>query len=279
MRFYPMSLSPPIVLSFAATDPSGGAGLQADVLTLSSMGCHPLSVVTAVTVQDTAGIEGVLPLDPDWVSDQARSVLEDIPVDAFKVGAVGSLEVMTAVAEVVADYPDIPLILDAALGSGRGEEFSREEMISGLRELLIPQATLVTANSTEARRLAEEAEDEALDAQQCALRLIELGCEYVLITGTHDASAQVVNTLYSEDGVVRTDTWDRLPGNFHGSGTTLAAAIAATLANGLSLPEAVKEAQEYTWQSLKHGFRPGMGRLVPDRMFWAREDERDGGED
>jgi hydroxymethylpyrimidine/phosphomethylpyrimidine kinase len=274
-----MTRSPPIVLSFAATDPSGGAGLQADVLTLSSMGCHPLSVVTAVAVQDTAGVEAVLPLDPDWVADQARSVLEDIAVDTFKVGTVGSLEVMTAVAEVVSDYPDIPLILDAALGSGRGEEFAGEEMIAGLRELLIPQATLITANSTEARRLAEEAEDEELDPRECAQRLIQLGCEYVLITGTHEASAQVVNTLYNVDGVVRTDAWARLPGNYHGSGTTLAAAIAATLANGLSLAEAVKEAQEYTWQSLKHGFRPGMGRLVPDRMFWAREEDRDAPED
>lgn len=274
-----MSELPPIVLAFAASDPSGGSGLQADILTLSSMGCHPLSVVTAITVQDTAGVEGMLALDPDWVSDQARSVLEDIPVDAFKVGVLGSLEVMTAVAEVVADYPDIPLVLDAALSSGRGDGQVAEEIVAGLRELLIPQATLITANSTELRRLAQEAEDEDLEVQEAAQRLVQMGCEYVLVTGTHEAAPQVVNTLYGEEGIVRADTWERLAGSFHGSGSTLAAAIAATLANGLSLPEAVKEAQEYTWQTLRHAFRPGMGRPLPDRMFWAREDDREEGED
>lgn len=270
-----MSQPPPVVLVFAATDPSGGAGLQADVLTLSSMGCHPLSVVTAITIQDTAGIEDLLALEPEWVADQARSVLEDVRVDAFKVGLLGSLEVMTAVAEVVADYPDIPLILDPVLSSLRDGDLSSEEIVAGLRELLIPQSTLITPNGIEARRLAQDAEDEDLELEQCAQRLIRLGCEYVLVTGTHEPKAEVVNTLYGEQGTIRSDVWERLPGVFHGSGCTLSAAIAATLANGLSLPEAVKEAQEYTWQSLKHGFRPGMGQTLPDRMFWAREADQD----
>src|SRR5512132_3452324 len=103
---------PPIVLTFAASDPSGGAGLQADILTLASMGCHPLSVITAITVQDTAGVENVLPIDSDWVADQARCILEDIPVTAFKIGVLGSVETVTAIAELLSDYPDIPLILD-----------------------------------------------------------------------------------------------------------------------------------------------------------------------
>ncbi len=270
-----MSQPPPVVLAFAATDPSGGAGLQADVLTLSSMGCHPLSVVTAITIQDTAGIEDMLTLDPEWVSDQARGVLEDVRVDAFKVGLLGSIEVMTAVAEVVADYPDVPLILDPVLASLRDGDLFPEEIIAGLRELLIPQATLITPNGIEARRLVQDAEDENLDLEVCAQRLIQLGCEYVLVTGTHEPLAEVVNTLYGEQGTIRSDSWERLSGTFHGSGCTLSAAIAATLANGLSLPEAVKEAQEYTWQSLKHGFRPGMGRALPDRMFWAREADED----
>jgi len=270
-----MSQPPPVVLAFAATDPSGGAGLQADVLTLSSMGCHPLSVVTAITIQDTAGIEDLLALDPEWVSDQARSVLEDVRVDAFKVGLVGSIEVMTAVAEVVADYPDVPLILDPVLASLRGGDLASEEIVAGLRELLIPQATLITPNGIEARRLAQQAEEEELDPEECAHRLIRLGCEYVLVTGTHEPTAEVVNTLYGDEGTVRRDVWERLPGTYHGSGCTLSAAIAATLANGLSLPEAVKEAQEYTWQSLRHGFRAGMGRALPDRMFWARDAEED----
>ena len=264
---------PPIVLAFAATDPSGGAGLQADVLTLASMGCHPLSVVTAVTIQDTMGVEEVMALDAEWVADQARCVLEDMPVAAFKVGMVGSIENIAAIAEVVSDYPEIPLVLDPVLASGRGDELATDEMISALRELLVPQTTIITPNSIEARRLVQEDGEDDIDLAECARRLLATGCEYVLITGTHENTPQVINTLYGQDGVVRTDSWERLAGNYHGSGCTLASAIAATIANGLNISDAVKDAQEYTWQTLKAAFRPGMGQSIPDRLFWAREDE------
>ena len=271
---------PPIVLAFAASDPTGGAGIQADLLTLSSMGCYALSVITAITVQDTAGVEDVMAIDSDWVVDQARAVLEDMPVAAFKVGMTGSVENIAAIAEVVADYPDIPLILDPVLASGRGDELASEDMIAALSELLLPQTTIITPNSQEARRLARpplpEDEDSAEDEDdpnlpECATRILKLGCEYVLITGTHENTLQVINTLYNEQGVVRADNWERLPGSYHGSGCTLASAIAATLANGLDIPEAVREAQEYTWQALAAGFRPGMGQYIPDRFFWARD--------
>ncbi len=267
-----LSALPPIVLAFAASDPSGGAGLQADVLTLASMGCHPLSVVTAITIQDTMGVEEVMAIDAEWVADQARCVLEDMPVAAFKIGLLGSTENISAIAEVVSDYPDIPLILDPVLASGRGDELVTDEMISALRELLIPQTTLITPNSIEARRLVQEDGEADVDLAECAKRLLAMGCEYVLITGTHENTPQVVNTLYGQDGVVRTDSWERLAGSYHGSGCTLASAIAATIANGLSINDAVKDAQEYTWQTLKAAFRPGMGQHIPDRLFWARED-------
>jgi hydroxymethylpyrimidine/phosphomethylpyrimidine kinase len=268
--------TPPIVLVFAATDPTGGAGLQADILTLASMGCHPVSVVTAITVQDTTGVEQILALDPEWVEDQARCVLEDMPVAAFKIGVLGSVEVISMLAEVVSDYPDVPLILDPVLASGRGDELATGELVEAMRDLLIPQTTLITPNSIEARRLAtgdEEGDDP--DLKECARRLIELGCEYVLITGTHENTLQVVNTLYGSHGAIRSDAWQRLSGRFHGSGCTLASAVAATIANGLEIPEAVRDAQEYTWQSLKGAFRPGMGQHVPDRLFWARAPEED----
>jgi hydroxymethylpyrimidine/phosphomethylpyrimidine kinase len=264
---------PPIVLAFAATDPSGGAGLQADVLTLSSMGCHALSVVTAATIQDTMGVEEIMALDAEWVADQARCVLEDMPVATFKIGVVGSVENIAAIAEVVSDYPEIPLVLDPVLASGRGDELVTDEMISAIRELLLPQTTIITPNSIEARRLVQEDGEEDLDLAECARRLLATGCEYALITGTHENTVQVINTLYGQDGVVRSDSWERLPGNYHGSGCTLASAIAATIANGLSISDAVKDAQEYTWQTLRAAFRPGMGQHIPDRMFWAREDE------
>ena len=265
--------SPPIVLTFAASDPSGGAGLQADLLTLASMGCHPLSVVTALTVQDTAGVESVLAIDSDWVADQARCLLEDMRIDAIKIGVLGSVENIAAISEVVADYPDVPLVLDPVLASGRGDELASDSMMHALAELLLPHTTLLTPNSVEARRLAENDDEAEPTLAQCAERLIDAGCEQVLITGTHEATPQVVNTLYARSGVVRSDTWPRLPGSYHGSGCTLASAIAAMLANGLALPDAVREAQEYTWQALAKAYRPGMGQLMPDRLFWAREEK------
>jgi hydroxymethylpyrimidine/phosphomethylpyrimidine kinase len=245
--------------------------LQADILTLASMGCHPLSVVTAITVQDTTGVDQMHALDPEWVVEQARNVLEDMPVAAFKIGVLGSVEIVGAVAEVVSDYPDIPLILDPVLASGRGDELATEEMVEAMRDLIIPQTTLITPNSIEARRLATADEDyDYPDLPECARRLIELGCEYVLITGTHENTAEVLNVLYGAEGVVRSDAWQRLAGSFHGTGCTLASAIAATIANGLAIPEAIRDAQEFTWQALRAAFRPGMGQQIPDRLFWAR---------
>lgn len=267
---------PPIVLSFAANDPTGGAGLQADLLTIASLGCHPLSVMTAITVQDTTGVENIMPLDSEWVEDQARAVLEDMPVHAFKIGLLGSVEIIAAIAEIISDYPHIPLVLDPILTSGRGDELANEEMIDAMRELLLPQVTVLTPNSLEARHLALQESDRSktkLDLNLCAQRLLDMGCEYVLITGTHENTAQVTNTLFSTEGIVRLDHWQRLEHTYHGSGCTLASAIAACLANGLSVSDSSIEAQDYTWQTLQAGFRPGMGQHIPNRLYWAKLDE------
>lgn len=287
-----MNLMPPTVMTFAASDPSSGAGLQADILTLASIGCHPLSVVTALTVQDTLGVDNVMVFDADWVNDQARTILEDMQVSAFKIGMLGSVENIAVIAEIMADYPDTPLLIDPILSSGRGDELANEEMQAAMIDLLFPQATLITPNSLEARRLAfgddiEENEEIAHGAleeiahgalEESASRLLSMGPEYVLITGTHERSSEVVNTLYGEKGRIKSYSWERLPGSYHGSGCTLTSAIAACIAHGLTMEEAVAEAQEYTWQALKAAFRPGMGQYIPDRMFWAR-DEEDAGTD
>src|SRR5690349_7875962 len=204
---------PPIVLVFAASDPSGGAGLQADIMTLSSMGCHPLSVVTAITIQDTTGVDDVSAIEAEWVADQARCVLEDMPVAAFKIGLLGNVEQVAVIAEVVSDYPEVPLVLDPVLASGRGDELVTDELLVALKELLIPQTTILTPNSLEVRRLAaEEGEDgDGPDLAECAKRIVAMGCEYVLVTGTHENTTEVVNTLHGQAGVVRADSWQRLP--------------------------------------------------------------------
>lgn len=279
MTTYPVHMPPPIVLSFAASDPSGGAGLQADLMTASALGCHALSVVTALTVQDSLGVASIFAIDADWVEDQARTLLEDMPVAAFKIGLLGSAENMRVIAEILADYPQVPVVLDPVLASGRGDELADEEMIATLREVLLPRTTILTPNSLEARRLADETneagEGEGMDAPRafdaCAQRLLSFGCQYVLLTGTHEPTLRVVNSLYGrESGLLRSDVWDRLPGSYHGSGCTLASAIAAHLASGLPVSEAVQAAQAYTWQALAAGFRAGMGQYLPDRFFRLR---------
>ncbi|MGE5387143.1 MAG: bifunctional hydroxymethylpyrimidine kinase/phosphomethylpyrimidine kinase [Betaproteobacteria bacterium] len=272
-----MIQSPPLVLVFAASDPSSGAGMQADLLTLASLGCHPLTAITALTVQDTVGVESIHPVDPDLLERQARVLLEDMPVAAFKIGVLGSVENVARIAEIVSDYPDIPLVFDPVLSSGRGDPLSDEEMISAMQELLLPQTTVLTPNFPEARRLVEEDDDEGEpDGEFCARRLIEFGAQFVLLTGTHDNTPQVVNSLYGESGLIRRDRWERLHGSFHGSGCTLASAIAARLASGAEIEEAVRDAQEYTWHALASGFPAGMGQFIPDRLFWARQDEGEG---
>jgi len=261
-----------MVLSFAASDPTGGAGIQADLLTIASMGCHPLSVITAITVQDTARVDEILAIDAEWVGDQARMLLEDVPVAAFKLGLMGSPESIAVIAEILADYPDIPVILDPVLASGRGDEMATDDMISAMRDLLIPQTSILTPNSHEARRLALfESDEDDMDLVACAKHLTDLGCEYVLITGTHEATPRVLNSLYDANGHVQTDAWDRLPGSYHGSGCTLASAIAAALAYGQDVPTAVREAQNFTYETLKAAFRPGMGQYIPERFFWAQD--------
>ena len=254
-----MSFSPPAVLAFAASDPTSGAGIQADILAVAAMGAHPLCAVTALTVQDTHGVYRVQPVDAELVAEQARRALDDIPAAAFKLGVLGSAANARAVAAVLAEHRDVPVVLDPVLASARGDALAAEEMF----EALLPMATLVTPNSVEARRLAAGASS----LEDCARTLTRLGCRYVLVTGTHEPTREVVNRLYDARGEVRADRWPRLPGSYHGSGCTLASAIAAALALGASVPDAVRKGQEFTWQSLAAGYRPGGGQQVPNRFF------------
>ncbi|MEC5399571.1 bifunctional hydroxymethylpyrimidine kinase/phosphomethylpyrimidine kinase [Uliginosibacterium sp. H1] len=278
MDIKPASSPLPVVMTFAASDPTGGGGMQADILTLAALGTHPLSVLTGFTLQDTAGIEDVQASDGDWVVDQARVLLEDMRVQAFKVGVLVSIENVAAVAEVVSDYPDIPLVFDPVITTGRGDPLVDEEMLAAMSELLLPLTTVLTPNTMELRRLAQEEDDgeeEAGGAEtslaDCARHLIELGAQHVLVTGAHEQTPQVVNTLHGARGTIRTDAWERLPGSYHGAGDTLAAAIAAFLAHGMPVPEAVQAAQRYTWDTLAHGLRLGMGQMIPDRFYSIRQ--------
>lgn len=258
----------PAVMVFAGTDPSGGAGLQADIETLASMGCHAVPVVTAVTVQDTNQLFRYKAMEASLVVEQARAVLEDIPIAAFKIGMLGSVENVEAVHTILMDYPDIPVVLDPLISAGGGGNLANDELVDAMVTLLFPLTTVLTPNSEEARAFAPEADN--LDA--CAQELLELGSDYILITGTHESTPHVINHLYSEHRLLENYTWNRLPASYHGSGCTLASAITALLAQGLDPVTAVHEAQEYTWESLNNGFRIGLGQHIPNRLFWAHEE-------
>lgn len=261
-----MKRNPPIVLAFSGHDPSGGAGIQADIEAIASQGCHACSVITALTRQDTRNIQKVIPQPTAEITAQARLLLNDMPIQAIKIGLLGNAAIASALYGILKDYPQIPLVLDPILAAGGGAELADGSLIEAIKTLLVPLTTVLTPNSLEARRLVPETGD--LD--RCGVDLLALGCGFVLITGAHEDNPKVDNTLYSRAGS-RTFHWKRLSHSYHGSGCTLAASIAAKLALGLDPVQAIQEAQEYTWQALHAGFLPGKGQYVPNRFFWTKK--------
>ncbi len=260
----------PVVMTLAGNDPSGGAGIAADIETIVSLGCHPAPVVTALTVQDTHNVRALLPVEPEHLLAQARAVLDDMPVAAFKIGVIGSAENAAALHSLLTAHPDIPVVLDPVLAAGGGTELASTALIDTIQTLLLPLTTILTPNSVEARRLAPEGD--TLNA--CAMALLARGCRYVLISGGHEPTEDVINTLYGNNRLLETFRWPRLPNHYHGSGCTLAAAIAALLAQGHephsgSSNSVIYRAQDYTWRSLMAGYRAGSGQLLPNRLFWA----------
>ncbi|MGH8502185.1 MAG: bifunctional hydroxymethylpyrimidine kinase/phosphomethylpyrimidine kinase [Gammaproteobacteria bacterium] len=257
---------PPVVLVLAGLDPTGGAGLQADIEAIASMGSHAAPVVTAVTVQDTSNVVGFTPLEAALVVQQARAVLEDIPVAAIKIGMTGSVEIIEAIHTLLTEYPDLPVVLDPVLVAGGGGALAEQSAAAAINSLLLPQATIATPNRSEARALAPEGD--TLEA--CAMALLAHGAKYVLITGGDSDSEDVVNVLYGNNRALESYRWERLPSRYHGSGCTLAAALAGLLAQGNEPFTAIRKAQDYTWQALKNGYRIGKGQHIPQRFFWAQ---------
>lgn len=264
------AFQPPTVLVFAGLDPTGGAGIQADIETIASLGGHAAPVITATTVQDTSRVRGFTATEPKGLLEQAYTVLSDMPVASCKIGLVPSSAVAQAIHTVLKDYPELPVVIDPVLTSGAGDDLVVAGTRHALRSALLPRATVVTPNSIETRALAPEAE--SLDAAAAAL--MSLGTKFVLVTGTHEDTAEVVNTVYANGRRVESFNWKRLGHDYHGSGCTLASAIGALLAQGLEPLTAIGKAQEYTWQSLRHGYLPGKGQHLPDRFFWARGRQR-----
>lgn len=254
----------PVVLVFSGADPSGGAGIQADIEAVASMGCHAAVVTTAVTVQNTQGVRGFQTLGADLIQDQAAAIFDDMPVRAVKTGMLASAATIKVIAELMAARPSLPLVVDPVMTAGSGDPLSDNDCLAAMRDM-IAKATIVTPNLPELEQLAPN----ATTLQDAAKALAALGCRHLLVTGTHGADDPVINRLFDAGELVSELHWPRLEGNYHGSGCTLAAALAAQLAHGVALTEAVSAAQAYTWQSLAHANALGQGQYIPDRFFWA----------
>jgi hydroxymethylpyrimidine/phosphomethylpyrimidine kinase len=258
MNRYP---SRPVVLCLSGHDPSGGAGLQADIEALLAQGCHAAPAVTALTVQDTVNVSDFRVLDRAWVLAQAHAVISDLPVAAVKLGMLGSLEMVDTVVEIMQSLPGVPLICDPVLRAGGGGALGKDEVGYAMRERLLPLCHIATPNLPEARILAELPEG---SADECAARLLT-HCEHLLITGGHGDEHEVHNRLYSRDGSQHTFTCVRLPGSYHGSGCTLASTLAGRLALGEELVSAVRTALADPWRTQRAAGQPGHGPDVARR--------------
>jgi len=261
----------PCVLTFNANDPSGAGGITADILSCNSVGAHTLPVVTGCYVKDTAEIRNHFCLESEGVSEQARSVLEDINVQVFKVGFCGSPEALSVVAEVTADYADLPVIsYMPSLSWWEDEEI--EAYLDAFKDLVLPQTTLLIGNySTLSRWLVPDWNNSSPPSpRELAKAAGELGVPYTLVTGITPNTQTFENVLCTPYNVLLTEKFERQDAAFTGTGDTLSAVVAALIAVGCDLEVATKEALNYLDGCLLAGYQPGMGQVLPDRLFWTQ---------
>lgn len=275
--------APACVLTFNASDPSGAGGLAGDVATIAAMGAHALPVATAIVMRDTAEVFDQHPLEADVVVEQARSILEDVTVAGWKVGFLGSAETVSAVAEVLSDYPDVPLVSYLPPLSWL-EEDQAQPYFDAFRELILPATEVLVGNHKTLTDflLPEWDSERPPSARELAVAAGEHGTRFVLVTGVmlpaKGAEQFIDNVLASPQGALTGEKFERFEASFVGAGDTLAAALASLLAAGSELQAAVGEALSFLDQSLDAGFRPGMGHVVPDRFFWALPPPEEGAE-
>lgn len=257
----------PVVMAFSANDPTGGGGIQADIETLFSLGCHCASVITLITAQDTHEVKDISAVPASLVIEQARVVLEDMPVAAFKIGFLGGVENATAIHTLLRDYPHIPVVFHPCINSLFKNKAPIADFVTAITTLLFPITTSLIIDSQTARTLTPGAD--TIDA--CAHKLLEMGSKYILITGVHEATLNINNLLYNNHALKKSFTWERLSEQYHGCGCTLSASIAGFIAQGMDIIEAAYEGQQYTLECLKNGYRLGMGSQLPNRLSWLKK--------
>ena len=249
----------PLVLCISGHDPSGGAGVQADIETCSALGTHALTLITAHTVQDTRQVHRISAVAPILLAAQLDALLEDCKPDAIKLGLLGDAAQVPILVERLAALR-VPVVLDPVLRAGGGKNLVSSRLQAAISELLLPRVDVLTPNAAEARRLSS-----LQDLEACGAKLLRSGAKNVLITGGDEPGDEVVNLWYRPDAEARRYAWPRLPEIFHGAGCTLAAAIASFLARGLSMADTLERAQRYTQETLAHAHAVGRGRRIPGR--------------
>ena len=248
-------------MTFGGHDPSSGAGIQADALTVHALACHPVTVVTAVTVQNSQGILDYQLITPQSIFDQAEALLNDMDIAVIKTGMLGNDETVRIVSEISESLPGIPLVVDPVLASNTGQSLSTNKLVPALCEYLLPRATLTTPNIEECRILGR-----SKSIERCVDTLLKLGCPNILVTGTHDNdTTNVEHALFMTGGRSHRSSYPRLPGEYHGSGCTLAAAVSAFVALGLTIDQAVAKGLDYTWQTVSQAYKVGSGQFIPQR--------------
>ncbi len=266
--------TPACVMVFNASDPSGAGGLTADITTIASVGGHALPVVTGSYIRDTSEIFDHAAFDDEVVTEQARTMLEDVPVQVIKVGFVGDPENLSAIAEISSDYPDIPVVAYMPNLSWWQED-KIDSYLDAFSELLLPQTSVLVGNHSTLWRwlLPDWNSDRSPSARDIAAAAAKQGVPYTLVTGIPLPEQHVDNVLASPQSVLGHVLFELFDAVFAGAGDTLSAALAALVATGIDLGEATSEALSYLDRCLDAGFRPGMGHVIPDRLFWAQPEE------
>lgn len=253
----------PVLLTINSHDPSGGAGVVADVETANSLGCHCVSAITALNVRDTRNFKDRQSTGAALLIEQVRVALEDSAITAIKIGDVATIAQAEVIHTILGEYQDIPVVLDPVLHHGATDG----DVAAAVRMLLLPRASVVILSTEHIGILSSCGDSIGASVQE----LLEFGCPQILATVAHREHNQTINRLYSTRGLVKEYSWDALSQTFHGAGSTLSAAVTAYLAHGFDMLEALQQGQQFTWQALAHARRIGMGSLIPDRLFWCRK--------
>ena len=263
--------NPACVIVFNASDPSGAGGLAADITAIASVGAHALPVVTGAYARDSAETYDHFAFEEEAVAEQARAILEDVAVQVIKVGFVGSPETISTIAEIAADYAEVPLIAYMPDLSW-WDEGQIDLYLDAFRELMLPQTTVLVGNHSTLWRwlLPDWSSERSPTARDIAKAASDLGVPYTLVTGIPLPEQYIDNVLATPQTVLGSEKFERFEALFSGAGDTLAAALAALVASGTDLAGAATEALAYLDRCLDAGFRPGMGNVIPDRLFWAQ---------